>query len=315
MQQEVPDALILNDIPIELIQPQRDQTNSKNTVNTEDIWHLDAIGLTRARTNGYQNTGKEIKIAVLDTGIDPNHPELLGKVVESHRFKGSEWKVEPQNVSVDSNGHGTHVAGLICGHQIGVAPDVQLINGMTLADPKGRGTLVDLVLALEWVASRSDIQIVNISAGIPQFVEELELLVRSVLAVGILPVCAIGNNGRDITSSPGNCRGVISVGATTRKNQVWGDSSSSQMTVDQHIYSVPSLVAPGHEVYSCVIGGGYEAWNGTSMATPIVSGVAALMLQSEPLISVGDMRETLLRQCQKLSNELNERQGAGIIQV
>lgn len=155
----------------------------------------------------------------------------------------------------------------------------------------------------------------NISAGIPDFVEELEVIIRSVLAVGILPVFAIENDGRDMTSSPGNCRGVISVGALTREDKVWGDSSSGQMLVNKQLYSVPSLVAPGHQVYSSVIGGCYEAWDGTSMATPIVSGVAALIMEEQPLISVGDIREELRRKCQRLPEELSDRQGAGVIHI
>ena len=134
------------------------------------------------------------------------------------------------------------------------------------------------------------------------------------LAVGVLPVCASGNEGRDRTRSPGNYRSVLSVGASNERGRVAGFSSSGTLTVDNTTYNIPHLVAPGEQVYSSVVQGGYEAWNGTSMATPIVSGVAALLLERYPDLTVLDLREELLNRCQLL-DQPEKRQGLGLIQV
>jgi subtilisin family serine protease len=91
-------------------------------------------------------------------------------------------------------------------------------------------------------------------------------------------------------------------------------SSGGMLIADNHQYVVPKLVAPGQEVLSCVVGGGYEAWDGTSMATPIASGVAALVIEKHPDITVGDLLEALLSTCRDLSLPV-ERQGNGLVQV
>lgn len=316
MKKDLPNAFVLKDTPIKLIEPQRDKVSGKPDIDNEDLWHLEAIGLNEARANGFSYSGQGVTIAVLDTGIDSTHPELVGKVTSSYRFNGDAWKVYREKRSSDLHGHGTHVAGLICGERVGISPKAKLVNVLALSQPQGTGNLSDFLLALDWVASRSDIQIVNISAGIPAFIDELEVVIKSLLSVGVFPICAVGNEGRDYTSSPGNCRGTLSVGASTRDELVWGNSGSGQIVIsDRQVCNVPSLVAPGKDVYSSVMGGYYEAWNGTSMATPIVSGVAALILEADPFISVGELREKLLRQCYKLPKESDIRQGAGLVRI
>jgi subtilisin family serine protease len=86
------------------------------------------------------------------------------------------------------------------------------------------------------------------------------------------------------------------------------------MEANNHRYHVPDLVAPGEGVYSSVVGGGYEAWDGTSMATPIVSAVAALVLERHPNITLGQLEEELLTTCRDLKLA-DDRQGKGLIQV
>lgn len=311
MVRDLSNIIILRDEPIELIRPTQDTITAKNVLAVEDIWHLAAI-----RRFESQKTGKNIKIAVFDTGIEPNHPEIKGKVTESYEFNTRQRTVEQIELenSQDTAGHGTHVAGLICGNTVGVAPEAELISILML--PKGQGSLINFLVALEWLFYRPDIRIVNISAGIePRYREQMSYIINDLLGVGILAICAAGNEGRDQTRTPANCQGLISVSATNQASKVWGNSGSARMEVDNQVYYVPSLVAPGEAVYSCVINGVYEAWSGTSMATPIVSGVAALILEEEPRISAYDLKEELLRRCKPLLNELSEQQGKGIIQV
>ena len=312
LRRDVDNIVILENEPLELIPPIQDSTTAKMKLAAEDVWHLEAISKSKT-----QKTGKNVTIAVFDTGIEAKHPELQGKVSASYslKFKGNigQLQIEP-TTDEDTDGHGTHVAGLICGNTVGVAPEAQLINVVMI--PKRRGDLLYFTTALEWLQNRPDVRIVNISAGIQGYKQEMSDTIDNLLALGILPICAIGNEGRNKTRTPGNCQKSLSVGATNRKGKVAGFSSSSTMVVDNHLYNVPSLVAPGEAIYSSVMAGGYEAWDGTSMATPIVSGVAALIIEEEPSISVDDLREALLDRCRNLGGGVElERQGRGIIQV
>ncbi|MEM9542682.1 MAG: S8 family serine peptidase [Cyanobacteria bacterium P01_E01_bin.42] len=312
LKREVANIIILQDEPIELIRPTQSTETRKERLETEDIWHLQAIARSESK-----KTGKDIKVAVFDTGIDASHGEIEGKVTSSYclNFRGAvgAWNIEPMDCE-DTQGHGTHVAGLICGKTVGIARDAALINMLLL--PRGSGTVRNFIMALEWLLQREDVRIANISAGVSaKFREQMSDVVNDLLAFGILPICAIGNEGRNITSSPGNCQGVLSVGACDRDGKVAGFSSSAKMVVDDQEYLVPSLVAPGKGVYSAVMGGGYEAWNGTSMATPIVSGIAALILEEDPIMSAYDLREALLDRCRSLPGQSAVRQGEGLIRV
>ncbi|MBO3463064.1 S8 family serine peptidase [Aetokthonos hydrillicola Thurmond2011] len=312
LQRDLPGVSVLRDQPIELIQPHRNSDNPRDEVNAADLWHLDAIALKEARQNGFSGTGKNITVAVFDTGIDDSHSELQGKVVESYSLNNRTQQIQLLP-SQDTDGHGTHVAGLICGEQVGVAPETKLINCVVI--PQKTGSLAGLVLWLDWVATRQDVSIVNMSLGFPKYVDYISDWIDTLLAVGILPVCAIGNEGINKTRTPGNCRSALSVGAGNSDGRVAAFSGSGMISVDNHLYNVPYLIAPGEQVYSSVQGGGYEAWDGTSMATPIVSGVAALILEKyDKQITVGSLFDALLSSCQDLG-QYKERQGRGLVQV
>ncbi|NEP57421.1 MAG: S8 family serine peptidase [Symploca sp. SIO2G7] len=312
---DLPRDCVLVDQPIELIQPRKAKQSFKREQDLQknDLWHLSAIGLETLRTGGLDASGKGVGIVVLDTGVDGSHPALRGKITGAYEFEVSQWQAKKIQPSLDTDGHGTHVAGLICGKKIGVAPEATVLSGVMI--PKGRGTLSNFILGLEWAAKNPDIQIVNISAGLPGYFSKMEEAVAGLLTVGVLPVCAVGNDGQNKTRCPGNYRDVISVGASNEKNGIAGFSSSGTLTVNNHIYTVPDLVAPGKAVYSSVVKGGYEAWDGTSMATPIVSGIASLILERYNDIEILDLREELFLRCQKLAQFTDERQGHGLIQV
>jgi subtilisin family serine protease len=311
LRRERPDVLIMRDRPIDLIRP-----NRVASVNGPDPWHLDAIGLLAAREAGAVGSGAGVTIAVLDTGVDATHPELLGKVAGAVTFDSRLrfWDVIPQNPSSDTEGHGTHVAGLIGGNTVGVAPAASLLSGVMI--PRGSGTISDFVLALEWALSRPEVQIVNMSAGIAGYVAQEAFLsiVSDIRLAGVLSIFAIGNEGRNRTRSPGNYVEPLSVGATNRQGRVAGFSGSGTIVSGGHQYTVPDLVAPGVQVSSSVVGGGFEAWDGTSMATPIVSGVAALLVEKKPDLPVDELEEILLSSCVDLGLPV-VRQGQGLIQV
>lgn len=296
---------------IGLIQPER-TTATKNNLTKSDLWHLEAIGLQSARRKGYQGSGSGVTIAVLDTGIEEKHPELVGRVAGAYNFDSTTWVTKKLPASQDTDGHGTHVAGLICGENIGVAPGANVLSGIML--PQGRGRIVDFIIALEWAASTPAIQIVNMSAGIPGWVNSMKEVISDLLAVGVLPIIATGNEGRNHSRSPGNYSEVISVGSMNQQNKISAFSCGALINSENHYYHVPDLVAPGEGVYSSVKEGNYEAWDGTSMATPIVSGVAALILEAFPSITLLELQEELLTSCKDLGFR-PERQGSGLIQV
>lgn len=307
----IADLLVIKDRPLELIRPRRTAT-TKRRLTSRDLWHLSAIGLTRARGAGFDGNGAGVTVAVLDTGIDSSHAEFQGKMIEMVTYDVDSWTSRSSQPSIDTEGHGTHVAGLVGGRRVGVAPSATIVNGTMI--PGGEGSLSDFVLALEWAASRPDIAVVNMSAGIPGYIEGMEDAIADLLTLGVLPIIAIGNEGRNRTRSPGNYNSVLSVGACSKSGAVASFSGSGTYTVDHQIYRVPDLVAPGRSVTSSVQGGGYQQWDGTSMATPIVSGIAALILQKHPTISFLDLTDALQDTCEDLGVSI-DRQGAGVVQV
>ena len=299
---------VLNDQPINLIRPYQiaESVRKEEELTSQDLWHLDKIGSSSGIT------GKGINIAVLDTGIDSSHPALQEKIKRSYEFNLGEYRVGELPQSLDTDGHGTHVAGLICGKKIGVAPGANVMNAIVI--PRGQGTLTNFIIALEWVAQQPEISLVNISAGIDGYVGDMERHIAELLRVGILPICAVGNEGEDNTCSPGNYRNVVSVGAINEQKEISNFSGSGSLTVNHHNYQVPHLVAPGEGVYSAFIRGGYIALNGTSMATPIVCGIAALIREKYPRIKVTDLKAELFKQCEDIGQK-SERQGRGLISI
>ena len=311
LERELDGISVIEDCELDLIQPRRETVGHKTSLQDADLWHLKDIGLTALRERDFTGTGKDVGVAVLDTGIDTSHPELVGRVV-SHFAVPDDGPVTEQPNGGDTDGHGTHVAGLICGETTGVAPGAAITDCAML--PGGRGRLSHFAKALEWAAGRPEIEILNMSAGLPGYREGLEMQILDVLATGVLPVIAIGNEGRNQTRSPGNYLQVLSVGASNKKRRVATFSGSGHMVFENHGYNVPSLVAPGESVYSCVMGGGYENWDGTSMATPIVSGIAALLLERYPDLPMSELGERLLESCVELTGR-RERYGNGLIQA
>lgn len=310
---EFPELAVLRNRPVGLIRPLVDDDGGRSAP-PDDPWHLEAIGLLNARRAGFAGQGQGVTVAVLDTGVDATHPEL------AHGVTGSAMAVDMASrgvvavaPSLDTEGHGTHVAGLICGRRVGVAPAALVRNVIVI--PEGRGSTAHFVLALAWAASQPDVQIINLSAGIPGFVDGgMRDAIRDVVALGVFPVVAIGNEGRNNTRSPGNYVESFAVGATTEGGAVAGFSGGGRLVVDHHQYDAPDVVAPGAAISSSVRGGGYESWNGTSMATPIVSGLAALALERYPTLSVHDLRDCIFISCKDLRLPA-DRQGSGQIDI
>ncbi|MER7760904.1 S8 family serine peptidase [Streptomyces sp. NPDC097619] len=251
------------------------------------------IGADKAWAAGY--TGKGVKIAVLDTGVDATHPDLSTQVVAAKNFT-------PAPDAKDRFGHGTHVASIAAGTGAksggkfkGVAPGAKLLNGKVL-DDNGSGDDSGILAGIEWaVAQGADI--VNLSLGGPDGpdLDVLESAVNKISAdKGVLFAIAAGNSGPGARSvgSPGSAEAALTVGAVDDKDKLAEFSSRGPRIGDGGIK--PDVTAPGVDTTAAAAPGsvierevgqnppGYLTISGTSMATPHVAGAAALLKQQHP---------------------------------
>ncbi len=251
------------------------------------------------------STGEGVDVAVLDTGIDENHPDL--------NVVGGVTTVDDSHWGSDGSAHGTHVAGTIGALDngsgvVGVAPDVNLYAVKVLGDDGG-GTLESVILGIEWAVAQ-DIPIINMSLGSSASSEALEEASDAANDAGSLLVAAAGNEGHparrgDTVGYPANYESVLAVASSTETDGISGFSS--------HGPSV-EITAPGSNILSTVPGGGYGEMSGTSMASPHVAGVAALLLSADPTLSNDEMRDILTSTAVDLGHG-SEDQGEGLVKV
>lgn len=257
----------------------------------DQYWHLEKVNLTSG-----QPGGEGIMIGVLDTGIDDSHPEFLDKVVRFQEFdKDGSAVAGPAR---DAGTHGTHVCSIAAGRTCGAAPDADLAVAavLTTLDAQGRlfGYLKQIVAGMDWLVQhqfrpgRRGVDVVNASLGGAGYHNYLEQPVLNGLAAGISMIAAIGNDGRKgagFHGSPGNYRESLSVGASDA-NDVTANFSDWELSgQDGRIqYPVPSLSAPGVDVLAAIPGNSYARMSGTSMATPLVTGIAARRMSANPAL-------------------------------
>ena len=250
--------------------------------------------------------GKDINVAVLDTGVHGEHPALQDRVKDFVVIDplGRRITAKP---TFDSGQHGTHVCGTIAGGKtaegvsIGVAPEVSLFVAGVLV---GDATLRTLMEGITWAVEKG-VDIISMSLGFsyyePLFAEVFDLLIGQ---YGILPVVAIGNENHGNSSSPGNAYNAFSVGALEKipagKVGIASFSSGASLVFPgaepNALVTKPDVVAPGVQVFSCIPPekrpeGVYEYtyMDGTSMATPHVAGVAALLMAAKPEAQISDI--------------------------
>ncbi|MEU8285029.1 S8 family peptidase [Micromonospora sp. NPDC048905] len=254
-----------------------------------DLDHnLGQISAPEAWKSGY--TGVGVRVAVLDTGADFTHPDLVGRVTDRSDFTAEGGD------AVDHNGHGTHVASTIAGtgaaahgQRRGVAPDAKLVIGKVL-DDHGSGADSGIIAGMEWAAARADVINMSLGGTDPDDGNDpLSLAVDGLSKqTGALFVIAAGNSGGAI-SSPGSAASALTVGAVDRNDKL-ADFSSRGPLVTSNV-AKPELVAPGVDIVAARAAGTnlqdpidkhYEAISGTSMASPHVAGAAALLAQRHP---------------------------------
>jgi len=283
-------------------------------------------------------TGRGITVAVLDTGI-AQHPDFRRRII------GFKDLVRGKKNSYDDNGHGTHVAGIVAGNGLvsqqrycGVAPQARLV-GVKVLDRRGSGLLSNVLMGLEWCIQNKrvyNIKIVNLSLGGPSFAaSETDPLCHAterLLEAGIIVIAAAGNSGPSAESieSPGCCPSAITVGAVNDRDTISpdlctvADFSSRGPTIDG--LNKPDICAPGVSIVAPRARRSYprriRSWksysyhslSGTSMAAPMVSGVAALLLQGNPDRKPADIKSLLLDSTVKLYTTVPA-QGAGLVRV
>lgn len=244
------------------------QVVSTSLAETID-WGLTAYNVPR---HWRDTQGQGVNVAILDTGIDAEHPDLAGAIDEVRDFSGSRFG------PADRQGHGTHVAGTVAARNndvgvIGLAPRCRLLIGKVLGDD-GSGASSAVAAGIDWAAD-SGADILSLSLGSPEPSDDIYNAIRRAVAKGKFVICAAGNDGRDNSVNyPGRWLETVAVGAVDRDGVVTRFSSRGP-EVD--------IAAPGQDILSTYLGGGYARLSGTSMATPFVTGVVALMLAKHRL--------------------------------
>jgi subtilase family protein len=258
-------------------------------------WGVDKIGALAA-WGAYESRGQGVKVGILDTGIDANHPDIKGKVVAFAEFD-AEGKQVRNAKPHDSDQHGTHCAGSIVGgyasgQWIGVAPEARLAVALVLNGAIG-GTDAQVLAGIDWLVEQN-VDVISMSLGgltldteMPNTYTEALL---TCLRLGIPVVTAIGNEGSQTTGSPGNDLFAFAVGATDYLDRAAGFSGGRTHVIRQSSfippeslplpYSKPDVSAPGVAITSSIPKNNWAAFNGTSMATPHVAGALALILSA-----------------------------------
>ncbi|MBP3952633.1 S8 family serine peptidase [Bacillus suaedae] len=257
--------------------------------NETDNWGINRIHAPFAWNANF--TGKGVRVAVIDTGIDTRHEDL--------QIVGGISTVHYTDSYHDDNGHGTHVAGILAalhnGNGIrGVAPDVDLFAVKSL-DADGSGSLSSIIHALEWSIS-NNMDIINLSIGMTNHSNSLKLMVDRAYEQGILLVGSAGNNGTAnidnyTVNYPAKYDSVIAVGATDTDNE------RGRFSTQANAYSAtgPALEisAPGIGIYSTYLNNGYQNMSGTSMSAPFVSGALAVLKEKHPTFTNTQLRSRL----------------------
>lgn len=313
-----------------------DDSEVKSTLNIA----TKVIGSSTVNESGY--TGKGIGIAFLDTGVYP-HPDLTEPENRIVAFKDF---VNDKQKPYDDNGHGTHVAGDAAsngyssnGKYKGVAPEANIISVKVL-DAAGRGNTSDILAGMQWIVDNADkynIRIVSLSLGdkavLPYFLDPMARGCEKLWQQGFVVTVAAGNNGpepRTITT-PGISPSVITVGALDDRRTVdtsddaVADFSSRGPTSSGRLK--PDVLAPGVNIVSLnrnpmATGAGsllfermYRTASGTSMATPMVAGAAALLLQKNPHLTPSQIKNIMIKTAKSVDGEDKYAEGYGMIDI
>ncbi len=245
-------------------------------------YHLTQLQIEKAQKLAGKN---KVKVAVIDTGIKADHPDLKGKIISSKNT------VNPISPGM-ADSHGTHVAGIIAAKKdngiggYGINPDADILS----IDVFDRGWGASDYAIAEGIleAVRSGARVINMSLGGPMPSPIIEDAVKQAVARNVVIIAAAGNDATDWTNYPAGYEGVISVGSTNKYKKL-SSYSSFGPSVD--------IVAPGEEVYSTIYEpeklSSYRKMSGTSMASPVVAATASLLLSKYPKLTASQVEYIL----------------------
>lgn len=291
-------------------------------------------GVASAHGKGIRGAGT--LVGVLDTGIDTDHSEFAHHTA-TYRYvslyPNSPYWPSRDVRGFDTDGHGTHVSGIVGGRSVGVVPETSLYVASVIESESTRTAMTRVAHGLDWILrqfARPDNEhrpaVLNMSLGFPadtpgdipegEFRRRLRLmrtLLRTLVQANVLPLVAIGNDGEGRYGYPGAFDEVLGVGAVDFDGVVADFSGSGQPGGN----AKPDLVGYGVGVYSSVErdyegGSLYERFNGTSMATPYVTGIAALYRCRQPALTVRQVWDLLLENAMDLPGQDGSRVGTGL---
>jgi REP element-mobilizing transposase RayT len=276
-------------------------------------------------------TGQGITVAVLDTGVDTDHPDLSDDIVAQHCFTAADCPFGNTNEGTsaeDENGHGTNVTGIITSKgtisSVGFAPDANIV-AVRVLDSSSGGWVSDWVAGLDWVRTNQGtlgVDVINMSLGTNALYSgncdvnqpTVHTVVSQLNALGIVIFASTGNQGSSTQiASPACNTGVVAVGATYDSNLgrepdagtynslfggSWpacfdGATSLQTITCFTNSNAMMDIVAPGAPITSTGLGGGTSMYRGTSQASPTAAGIAALMLQANPALTPAQIETNL----------------------
>lgn len=228
------------------------------------------------------------QIAVVDTGVDPNHPDLAGLIKQGFNT------IDGTQDSSDDHGHGTHVAGIAAaytnnGEGIASVSFKSTILPVKVLNKDGIGTYADVAEGIIWATDNSS-RIINLSLGGSSDSETLKRAVNYALNKGSLLIAAAGNNGNDAPVYPASYPGVLAISASDQNDSLAGFSSFGK-----NIF----VASPGVSITSTVLAGSYATYHGTSTAAPHLSGLLALTLAKQEDLSNNQLIETIKQTADK----------------
>jgi hypothetical protein len=269
------------------------------------------------KNDQYPDDPVNVDIALLDTGIDLDHPDLLNVYNQISFVPGTQS-------ADDDNGHGTHVAGIAAARDnnlgvVGVAPGARLW-AVKVLDSNGQGLISDIIKGIDYLGQHaSEVDVINMSFGCENcYSAALDVAIQNLISKGITFVAAAGNGHNDAsTFSPANFNNVIAVSAIVDSDgKCGGIGPSTNFGADDtfasfsNYGSIISLASPGVNILSTSIGGGYVTISGTSTSAAHVSGVASLIKAANPSASAADVKNTLIQMANKPSS-ICDQQGRG----
>jgi subtilisin len=269
-------------------------------------------GLQATNVPASSYTGAGVKVAVLDTGMDLEHPDFEGRAITSRSFF-------PGQTVQDGNGHGTHCIGTACGPadvvpRYGIASGAEIFAGKVLSNA-GSGGDAQILGGIDWaVANGCAVVSMSLGAAVAvgaDYSTVFETAAQRAAAAGTLIVAAAGNNGPDEpVNHPANCPSIMAVAAVD-SNLVVADFSARGLDPDG---GAIDFAGPGVDVYSSVpMPERYDRFNGTSMATPHAAGIAALHAEADPETRGLALGERLKQTAKPLPGVPASDAGAGLV--